>query len=321
MFKLRTMVPDDFDRVADLIFLSTNSWYQQKLGHPIFTGKPEDCRIFCDVYEDLDPECGIVAEHTTTGALMGSCFYHARETHVSLGIMNVHPNYFGAGVASSILQKIIEFSDGHDLPLRLVSSAMNLDSFSLYNRFGFVPFGAYQDMYIDVPKDGLVGANDDREDGEEEDDGNEEADKRVREAELRDLLTMGQVEFEVSGISRERDYCYFIENDLGIWHTMVSLDEKGKVNGFLVSSDHPASSMIGPGVAKTPEAAEALLWAQLDRFRGRRATFLLPVNRPDIVQPMYELGAKNCEIHFSQVRGESQPVRGIVMPGFLPETA
>ena len=73
MFKLRTMVPDDFDRVADLIFLSTNSWYQQKLGHPIFTGKPEDCRIFCDVYEDLDPECGIVAEHKTTGALMGYC--------------------------------------------------------------------------------------------------------------------------------------------------------------------------------------------------------------------------------------------------------
>jgi len=313
MFKLRTMVPDDFDRVADLIFLSTNTWYQQNMGRSAFGGSPSDCRIFCDVYEDLDPECGIVAEHKTTGMLMGSCFYHARETHVSLGIMNVHPNYFGAGVASSILQKIIEYSEAHDLPLRLVSSAMNLDSFSLYNRFGFVPFGAYQDMYIDVPKNGLAGAND----GEE----NEEGTKQVREAELRDLLTMGQVEFEVSGISRERDYCYFIENDLGIWHTMVSLDEKGKVNGFLVSSDHPASSMIGPGVAKTAEAAEALLWAQLDRFRGRRAVFLLPLNRPDIVQPMYALGAKNCEIHFSQVRGEAQPVRGIVMPSFLPETA
>jgi hypothetical protein len=30
---------------------------------------------------------------------MGSCYYRARETHVSLGIMNVHPNHFGKGVA------------------------------------------------------------------------------------------------------------------------------------------------------------------------------------------------------------------------------
>jgi len=305
------MIPEDFEEVADLIFLSTNSWYQQELGRKIFSGVPGDCRIFCDVYEDLDPGCGLVAENKSTGALIGSCFFHARETHVSLGIMNVHPNYFGSGVASSILQHIIEFSEGQDLPLRLVSSAMNLDSFSLYNRFGFAPFAVYQDMCVHVPKKGFQPESDEVQAGME----------RVRKAELRDLLFMGQVEFEISGISRERDYCYFIENDLGIWHTMVSLDEKGNVDGFLVSSDHPASSMIGPGVAKTKDGAEALLWAQLDRFRKRDVVFLLPVNRPDLVQAMYATGAKNCELHLGQVRGEAQPVRGIVMPGFLPESA
>ncbi len=304
------MTPEDFSSVADLIFLSTNSWYQQKLGHSIFTGKPDDCRIFCEVYEDLDPECGIVAEHKETGMIIGSCFYHPRETHVSLGIMNVHPNYFGDGVAAAIMERIIEFSEAHDLPLRLVSSAMNLDSFSLYNRFGFAPFAAYQDMYIDVPKKGIEEWGSDSDESE-----------TVRDAGLPDLLAIGQVEFEVSGISRERDYCYFIENDLGIWKTLVSLDERGKVNGFLVSSDHPASCMIGPGVAKTAEAAEALIIAQLNRYKGRRVVFLLPVNRPDIVHRMYELGARNCEIHFGQVRGEAQPVRGIVMPSFLPESA
>ena len=40
MFATRTMVPDDFDEVAELIFLSTNGWYQQRLGHSIFQSSP-----------------------------------------------------------------------------------------------------------------------------------------------------------------------------------------------------------------------------------------------------------------------------------------
>jgi hypothetical protein len=35
---------------------------------------------------------------------------------------------------------------------------------------------------------------------------------------------------------------------------------------------------------------------------------------------MYDWGARNCELHFCQVRGEFQAFRGISMPSFLPET-
>jgi hypothetical protein len=35
---------------------------------------------------------------------------------------------------------------------------------------------------------------------------------------------------------------------------------------------------------------------------------------------MYDWGARNCELHLCQVRGEFQPFRGISMPSFLPET-
>ena len=89
------MVPADFDEVAELIFLSTNGYYEKHLGHSIFQCLPDDCRVFPEVYEDLDPGCGLVVEHPQTQMIVGSCFYHPRETHVSLGIMNVHPNYSG----------------------------------------------------------------------------------------------------------------------------------------------------------------------------------------------------------------------------------
>ena len=102
------------------------------------------------VYEDLDPGCCVVAEDTASGQLLGSCFYHPRETHVSLGIMNAHPDSFGRGVAGKLLRYIIDFADRQSKPVRLVSSAMNLDSFSLYNRNGFVPRKLFQDMFVPV---------------------------------------------------------------------------------------------------------------------------------------------------------------------------
>jgi hypothetical protein len=106
------MEPRDWSEVADMIYLSTNYWYRASGRPAIFTAGPESTLLFCRVYEDLDPGCCIVAESTRTGRLVGSCFYHPRETHVSLGIMNVHPNAFGTGVARSLLRFITDVADG-----------------------------------------------------------------------------------------------------------------------------------------------------------------------------------------------------------------
>src|SRR5260221_5723156 len=69
--------------------------------------------------------------------------------------MNSDPNYYGQHDAGRLLKFITDFADREKKPVRLVSSAMNLDSFSLYTRAGFVPRMAYQDMYIPVPAEGL----------------------------------------------------------------------------------------------------------------------------------------------------------------------
>jgi GNAT superfamily N-acetyltransferase len=305
--RLKAATPADWHEIAELIFLSTNAWYHRLGKPPIFSSGPESCLLFCQVYEDLDPGCCIVAEEQANGRLIGSCFYHPRPTHVSLGIMNVHPNHFGKGIASSLLRFITDIADKEHKPVRLVSSAMNLDSFSLYTRAGFVPRAAFQDVSIRVPAEGMKMQL--------------PASTPVREATLGDVPRMVALEERVSHIQREKDYRYFIENRLGIWHTSILEDDRGDTRGFLCSVAHPASTMLGPGVMLDDDDATALILAELNYRRGRNPVFLLPVDRPRLVRQAYDWGARNCEIHFAQVRGKFDGFDGIVMPTFMPETA
>jgi hypothetical protein len=47
----------------------------------------------------------------------------------------------------------------------------------------------------------------------------------------------------------------------------------------------------------------------------------VPVECSRLVAALYRRGARNCELHFSQVRGAWTPFRGVSLPTFLPETA
>ena len=306
VFDIRPMRRDEWEDVAELIHESTNAWYVANGKKPIFNGPPSDAMLFCEVYEALDPGHCLVAESSSDHRIAASCFYHPRPTHLSLGIMNVHPDFFGQGLAGALLSRIIEFAKVRELPVRLVSSAQNLDSFSLYTRKGFVPILSFQDLYIEIPENGPDFAPSDQ--------------PFIEEASMKDLAEMVELERELSGIERSKDYAYFIANELGIWRTLTYRDEDSRLLGFLSSVNHPGSRMIGPGVARTEEIAVALLAKQLDGFRGLCPVFLLPVTASHAVRTAYSWGAKNCEIHFAQCLGRYQPPKGVVFPTFMPET-
>lgn len=302
---LRTLQPGEEAEVADLIYASTNYWYRANGKPAIFTGDPAACELFPRVYEALDPGCCLVVKAVRTGRIVGSCFYHPRSTHISVGIVNVHPAYFGQGVARRMMDRVIALAEAENKPVRLVSSAMNLDSFSLYTRAGFVPRTAFQDMYLSVPATGLGGVS-----------------PRVRPATPADVPAMAALERELVGIEREKDYRYFLENPGGIWHASVLPTPDGSgLDGFLVSVADPGSNLLGPGVARTDADAADLIRAELDAFhRGRTPVFLAPADRANLVAALYALGAKNCELHFAQVRGAWSPPAGVVLPTFMPET-
>jgi ribosomal protein S18 acetylase RimI-like enzyme len=305
-FIIRPMATPEWDKVATLIHSSTNSWYRKNLNRDIFGPDPLDCRIFPEVYEALDPGCCLVAVDPATGTLCGSCFYHPRETHWSLGIMNAASGARGA--AKALLAEITRRADEAGLPLRLVSSASNMDSFSLYSRAGFVPERIFQDMLITVPAEGMDPAT------------RPEAAQQVRAATLDDLPAMVALEQQCSGIRREKDYRHFLENRQGIWSTLILEGQNGPA-GFLSSVAHPGSRLLGPGLARDPHAATALIWAQLDRHhRGQTPVWLVPCDSPETVHACYRWGARNCELHLAQVRGAAPAHRGLLFPTFMPET-
>jgi GNAT superfamily N-acetyltransferase len=299
------MEQGDRDEVAELICVSTNVWYQTHAMPPVFPGGPTDAAVFFDVYEALDPGCGLVAENAQTGRLAGSCFYHPRPTHISLGIMNVQPNYFRRGIARMLLGAVFEMADREGKPLRLISSALNLDSFSLYTRAGFVPQAVYQSMLITVPAGGLPKV---------------EGAVHVRPATVADVQAMVELEMELAGINRQKDFRYFLDNRDGFWHVSVYEGRDGKLDGFTVSSGHPAFNIIGPGAARTATQAIALVRAELNRYMGKSPIVFAPVQASELVLQLYQWGGRNGELVVSQIRGPNKATGGIILPTILPES-
>ena len=305
MFHLRPMQPDDREEVTRLIYHSTNRYYLSIGREEIFKGDELSPVDMFDVYAKMDPGEGIVAVDDGTSEIIGSCFVHPRETHISLGIMNAHPDHFGRGVARTILAEIVRRGEEAAKPVRLVSSCFNLDSYSLYTRAGFVPFATFQDLYLEVPEEGLSDPAPNS--------------ISVREATRADAEAVAALEREVAGISRTKDYQYFVDNPDGFWR--MSVAETGqKVAGYLVSCGSEGFNMIGPGVAVDQDTAAALFYDQLNRQRGRTPIMLAPVECAELVQQLYRWGARNCEMHVAQSYGPAQRPRGVILPTFLPET-
>lgn len=305
---LRPLTADDRNVYALMLYRSFNTWYGAH-GWPsdYFRCTPEQAGIFLDLYNDISPGCSIAALDPNNGKLMGACFYHPREHHVSLGVMSVNPDYFRRGVGRALVSHIVDFTESHQYAaLRLVSSAINMDSFSLYNRSGFIPQGSYHDRVLPVPIVGLQVCYPIRD--------------QVRVAVPADVDAMAALEMEVSGITRVTDCRYAIENPRGVLQALVFEGSDGAIDGFMISIKHSALNMLGPCVARSEKVALALLLQATERFRGDAPLFVVPMNKRELVETLYEWGARNVETHLFQVRGKFQPFNGVSLPSFLPET-
>lgn len=306
-FSIRKMQSSDRIAVAGLICLSTSAWYESHFGLRRFIGGPRTTEVYYDVYHSLPGSSGIVAIDDYSETVVGSCFLHVRPTHVALGIMNVHPSYAGKGIASAMLKDIIETAELLKKPLHLVSSAMNLDSFSLYNRAGFTPYCLYQDMRFQVPEEGYSASLPEA--------------AQVRAAQAGDLQGIFELERRITGLERAQDYKHFIENPERIWSVSVLENPNGKgLAGVLCSVYCEATHIIGPGCAVDAGAAKALLLTQLNQYPGRSPIVLIPCECRELRDFAYALGGKNVEIHFAQSRGEIPQFKGLTFPTFLPET-
>lgn len=303
--------PNDEEDVARLLHTSLVAWYESRLRQGSRFGEShEPFRIFPRVYGALDAGEGVGARDAATGELLGVCFIHERPTHVAFGIVATAPSAQGRGVARAMMEPALARALAAGKPARLVSSALNLDSFSLYTRLGFVPHTLYQDMMLTVPATGLAVAP-------------PPGAERVRGARVDEAGRLAKFENEQRGVSREKDYAFFMRNEVGAWRTWVLDDEReptGGPAGFLVASHDPACLMIGPGHARDEATALALLWRALDAMRGQTPVWLVPCAEAGLVRTLYAWGARNVELHVASAVGAVPPTRGITWPTFLPET-
>ncbi|MBE6425365.1 MAG: GNAT family N-acetyltransferase [Planctomycetaceae bacterium] len=304
---------------AHLIYDSTNAWYQKNRGFSVFTGEKDSALLFCRTYAALDgQENHLIAWDSDAQRIAGSCFVHPRPTHISLGIMNVHPDYFGQSVAPRILEHIIEIAQSQNLPLHLVSSAMNLDSFSLYSRMGFVPHTVFQDMMFpnfDSQKvSKMLSRNVSR------------LLPSVRPAQLADVPAITALDLELTGRDHTADFTYFIQNPDGAWRTWVLETETG-LTGVLSSVCDPGSCMLGPGFMRDEDSMLALIFTAYraftepqDALPAARPIFLVPCAAQNAIRTLYSWGARNTELHVGQTLGGGAPAKGLVMPTFMPES-
>jgi len=300
--------PGDHEEAARLLHRSLVHWYGTRLNQGARYGTDyRPLLLFPEVYEALDPGQAIAARDAAENRLVGVCFIHPRETHLSVGIVAIAPEVEGQGVAHAMMEQAVGIARASGKPLRLVSSLLNVDSFSLYTRLGMVPHTMYQDVTVKIPDGGLDAA------------APPDA-TRVREARPDEAERLANFEHELQGIRRERDYSFFLANRVGSWKVWVLERDAGLI-GFLVASHHPSFGMFGPGVARDDDAAAALLWRALDARRGQTVLFLVPCSASNLVQKVYGWGGRNVELHVAQVLGESPPARGLSFPTFLPESA
>ncbi len=306
---LRPLAPEHHEACAQLLHRSLVHWYQSRLGQGGRFGEKHDpFRLFAEVYAALDPGEAIAAHDAISGELLGVCFVHPRPTHIAVGIVATAPEAQGRGIARAMLAPVLERARQSGRPARLVSSLLNLDSFSLYSRLGFVPHTIYQDLIVTVPATGLpspspVGA--------------ERVKLTTDPAQAERLATF---EFELQGIQRERDYAFFLANHVGDWRTYVIDDASGALAGFIVASHHPSCTMLGPGVARDENTAAALLWTALDGMRGMTPVFLVPSAAAKLIHQCYAWGCRNVELHAAQATVPVSGARGVAFPTFLPET-
>jgi len=303
---LREMKPSDKYEGSELICLSHNTWYQLHAMSAPFGNIPASAEFFVELYGALDGSHGVVAENSTTGRLAGLCFYQVRSTHVSVAMMSVHPNYFQRGVGKALLKYITDMADKQKKPVRLVSSTLNVDSFSLYSRAGFIPRYVYQDVLTQVPNEGLtVPALEP---------------KNIRNAHASDIPGIVKLEYEINGMQREPDFQYLIDSEHSLWHASVIEGEAGSIEGFLASCEHPDIRMLGPSIARTEEQLLSLIMAELNTYRGHAVLQLVPAVCREIVHSLYTFGGRNIEMHLLQIRGAYTPLAGIYTPTYMFES-
>ena len=262
MIDVRVMRDEDAERAAQVLVAAFGQVYRQRGHVPPFPNL-ESAVWLCRAYLELDPEGCAIAE--VGGVLVGVGFVHLRGAVASIGPLAARP---GAppGVGQALMAHLSRLTVGLT-SVRLFQDSFNPDSFGLYAQLGYVVRDVAPYLLATEVK---------RAPGTVAD---------VRAFNPDDLPRLQDFDRRLTGADRSPDLALLIATG-----SVLLLERRGTLEGFLFLRSLPARAIVGPAVATSEEALGILVDAASQSLAGRSAVMRASAASPAVLKRAFARG-------------------------------
>ena len=292
--RVRAMQSQDVDRVAAIFRVAFNEMYGRRGYGPVVTDVSVGAAIARTYLEHDREHCLVVLRGER---VVGSGFLHVRGGTGGVGPITIDPGHQSSGAGRVLMEEICRRADQAGVrSLRLIQDAFNEVSFALYGRLGFVS--------REVLARGSFRARP-----------NLPARASVRRATRTDLARIVELEREVLGLERPKDYEFLFRTA-----EIIVADDSG-LQGSLTRLVRGRVAVIGPAIARDLPTILGLAAAATHDLPTRsEVRLLLPAGRGDLLSAAYQAGFQVHSLCTYMVRGSFTPFSGYYVPTLFPES-
>jgi Acetyltransferase (GNAT) domain len=262
MIEVRVMREEDADRAAQILVAAFAQVYHQRGHVPPFPNL-ESAIWLCRAYLELDPAGCAVAE--VGGVLVGVGFVHLRGAVASIGPLAARPGG-PRGVGQALMAHLSRLTVGCT-SVRLFQDSFNPDSFGLYAQLGYTvrdvaPYLLAADL---KPPAGRS--------------------PEVRAFVPDDLARLQDFDRRLIGADRAPDFALLISTG-----SVLLLERRRNLEGFLFLRALPARAIVGPAVATSEEVLCTLVDAATQALPGRSAVMRASAASPLVLRRALQRG-------------------------------
>jgi hypothetical protein len=279
MIDVRVMREQDTDRAAQILVSAFAQVYHQRGHVPPFPNL-ESAIWLCRAYLELDPAGCAVAE--VGGVLVGVGFVHLRGAVASIGPLAARPGG-PRGVGQALMAHLSRLTVGCT-SVRLFQDSFNPDSFGLYAQLGYTvrdvaPYLLAGDL---KPPPGRL--------------------PEVRAFVPDDLPRLQDFDRRLIGADRAPDFGLLISTG-----SVLLLERRRTLEGFLFLRALPARAIVGPAVATSEEVLCTLVDAATQALPGRSAVMRASAASPLVLRRALQRGFRVDHLGNLMVSGSFVP--------------
>jgi hypothetical protein len=262
MIDVRVMRQDDAEVAAQILVSAFAQVYHQRGHVPPFPNL-ESAVWLCRAYLELDPGGCAVAE--SNGAIVGVGFVHVRGPVASIGPLAAKPGG-PRGVGHALMAHLTRLTTGcHSV--RLFQDSFNPDSFGLYAHLGYTVRDVAPYLLASETRAAPGRIPD------------------VRPYAPEDLQRLRDFDRRFIGADRSPDLALLISTG-----SVLLLERRGVLEGFLFLRSLPARAIVGPAVATSEEGLCSLVDAATQALAGRAAVMRASASSPAVLRRALDRG-------------------------------